>query len=413
MASLLITHIKSLAGTHSAGVLHLRGAAMKSLPQIDDAWLLVERGLIKDFGTMKDLPVEIKYDQQISAEGKFIIPAWCDSHTHLVFAASREEEFVMKIEGRSYEEIAAAGGGILNSARKVQVASEQELFDSASQRLEEVIRLGTGAIEIKSGYGLSVEGELKMLRVIRRLKDAFPIPVKATFLGAHAYPSDYKNDHAGYISKLINEMLPKIADEGLADYIDVFCEQGFFSLDDTSRILEAGAGFGLKAKIHANQLSATGAVETGVRHGALSVDHLEMMNEAALNSLSNSDTIATLLPSCSLFLGIPFADARSMLQKNIAVAVASDFNPGSTPSGNMNLVVSLACMRLKMLPEEAINAATINGAAAMELGDHYGSICKGKAANFILTSKIPSLAYLPYSFGSNHIDSVFINGKVF
>jgi imidazolonepropionase len=414
MSSLLITDIKGLVGTHLHDIRVLRGSEMHHLPILKDAWLLVENGLIKDFGEMRSLsPDDINPAHWISAEGKFLIPAWCDSHTHLVFAASREEEFVMKIKGQSYEEIAAAGGGILNSARKLQQATEDELFESAYNRLDDLIHLGTGAVEIKSGYGLSVESELKMLRVIRRLKEAAAIPVKATFLGAHAFPGSFKEDHEGYIKLLINDLLPKIASESLADYIDVFCEQGFFSIDETSRILEAGAKYGLKAKIHANQLSASGAVQTGVKYGALSVDHLEVMNETALNCLSNSDTIATLLPSCSLFLGIPFADARSMLQHNIAVAIASDFNPGSTPSGNMNLVVSLACMRLKMLPEEAINAATINGAAAMELSHSYGSLTRGKAANFIITKAIPSMAYLPYSFGSNNIDSVFINGKVY
>lgn len=414
MSSMLITHIKGLVGTHPGDVNLLRGVAMSNLPLLNDAWLLIEDGKIKDFGEMSSLPSQISnLSSQISAKGKFVLPAWCDSHTHLVFAASREEEFVMKIKGQSYEEIAEAGGGILNSARKLQKATEDELFESALQRLHDLIRLGTGAIEIKSGYGLTADSEMKMLRVIRRLREAAAIPVKATFLGAHAYPANFKEDHESYLNLLIKELIPQIAGEGLADYIDAFCEQGFFSVDETARILEAGTKHGLKAKIHANQLSASGAVETGVEHGALSVDHLEVMNEAALQSLNNSDTIATLLPSCSLFLGIPFADARSILNKNIAVAIASDFNPGSTPSGNMNLVVSLACMRLKMLPEEAINAATLNGAAAMELGYSHGSITKGKAANFIITKAIPSLAYLPYSFGSNNIERVFINGKVF
>lgn len=414
MSTLLITDIKGLAGTHQPGVHVLRGSEMNNLPMISNSWLYIEDGLIRDFGEMDSLPASIAgHGKQVSAKGKFILPAWCDSHTHLVFAASREEEFVMKIKGQSYEEIAAAGGGILNSARKVQEASEDELFDGALRRLDEVIRLGTGAIEIKSGYGLTVESELKMLRVIRRLREAALIPVKATFLGAHAYPEAFKNDHNGYIKLLIDDLLPQISAEGLADYIDVFCEQGFFSTDETSRILEAGARFGLKAKIHANQLSATGAVETGVANYALSVDHLEVMDEQALNSLENGNTIATVLPSCSLFLGIPFADTRSMLKRNIAVAIASDYNPGSTPSGNMNLVVSLACMRLKMLPEEAINAATLNGAAAMELSHSHGSITKGKAANLIVTREIPSLAFLPYSFGSNQIESVYINGKAY
>ena len=414
MSTLLITDIKALFGTHSPDTKLLRGLSMSSLPHQNNSWLLIEDGLFKDFGDMSDMPPHLaNITIQISAKDKFILPAWCDSHTHLVFAASREEEFVMKIKGQSYEEIAAAGGGILNSARKVQQASEEELFESAEQRLNEVIRLGTGAIEIKSGYGLTVASELKMLRVIRKLKERAAIPVRATFLGAHAFPSEFKTNHEGYVNILIEELVPLIADEGLAEYIDAFCEEGFFSVEETARILEAGAKHGLKAKIHANQLSAMGAVETGVDHDALSVDHLEVMNESALQSLKHSKTIATLLPSCSLFLGIPFANARSMIAQNIPVAIASDFNPGSTPSGNMNLVVSLACMRLKMLPEEAINAATLNGAAAMELSESYGSITRGKVANFFITKPIPSVSYLPYSFGSNLIESVFINGKIY
>ncbi len=414
MSSLLITHIKSLVGVHPNEVKVLRGKAMSNLPVLNDAWLLLEDGKIKDFGEMNSIPSQLTtYNTQLSAQGKFVFPSWCDSHTHLVFAASREEEFMMKIKGKTYEEIAASGGGILNSAKKIQKKTEEELFESASKRLDEVIHLGTGAIEIKSGYGLTLESELKMLRVIRKLKENFPIPVKATFLGAHAYPSEFKNNHEGYIKLIIEKLIPQIADEGLADYIDVFCEQGFFSVDETSRILEAGAHYGLKPKIHANQLSATGAVEVGVKYQALSVDHLEIMNSSATDTLKNSNTIATLLPSCSLFLGIPFADARSLINADIPIALASDFNPGSTPSGNMNLVVSLACMRQKMLPEEAINAATINGAAAMELSDTCGSITKGKLANLFITQPIPSLAYYPYSFGSDLIDQVIINGKIY
>ncbi len=411
---LLITHIKTLAGVYPEGTKVIRGKAMANLPVLNDAWLMMEDGKIKDFGGMDQIPDQISsLKSQVSVKGKFVFPAWCDSHTHLVFAASREEEFVMKINGKTYEEIAASGGGILNSAKKVQEKSEEELFESAAKRLDEVIRLGTGAIEIKSGYGLTLESELKILRVIRKLKETSPIPVKATFLGAHAYPSEFKNDHEGYLKLIIEKLIPQLADEGLADYIDVFCEQGFFSVDETSRILEAGARYGLKPKIHANQLSATGAVEVGVKHKALSVDHLEIMNNAATEALKNSDTIATLLPSCSLFLGIPFADARSLINADIPVALASDFNPGSAPSGNMNLVVSLACMRQKMLPGEAINAATLNGAAAMELAHTCGSITKGKLANLIIAKPIPSLAYYPYSFGSNLIDRVIINGKIY
>ncbi len=413
MSSLLITHIKGLAGLHPSGTKILRGSEMANFPVLENSWLLIENDLIKDFGSM-DLVPEFGDDlTEINASGKFVIPSWCDSHTHLVFAASREEEFVMKIQGKSYEDIAAAGGGILNSAAKLAHASEDELFESAYNRLQDVIKLGTGAIEIKSGYGLTFESEIKMLRVIRRIREKAPIPVKATFLGAHAYPKEYKSNHEGYLDILINKMLPAIADEGLADYADAFCEQGFFSVDETARVLEAAAKYGLKPKIHANQLSSSGAVEVSVKHEALSVDHLEVMDEKAIQCLADSETIATLLPSCSLFLGIPFADARTLINNNIAVALASDYNPGSTPSGNMNLVVALACMRLKMLPEEAMNAATLNGAAAMELNDMYGSISKGKKANFFITKKIPSLAFLPYSFGSNLIDQVILNGKIY
>lgn len=413
MKSLLITDIAQLAGLHPAAVFQLRGSEMVNLPVLENAWLLLENGRIKSFGPMDQLPELAESTERISANGGCVLPSWCDSHTHLVFAASREEEFVMKIKGKTYEEIAAAGGGILNSASKVQNATEEDLFQQAWLRLDELIRLGTGAIEIKSGYGLSHESELKMLRVIRKLKEKSPIPVKATFLGAHAYPQEYKSNHGGYIDLLINKILPQIAAEGLADYIDVFCEQGFFSLAETDQLLEAGEKHGLKAKIHANQLSASGAVELAVKHQALSVDHLEVMNELAFAALLKSDTIATLLPNCSLFLNIPFANVRELINNNVAVALASDFNPGSSPSGNMNLVLSLACMRMKMLPEEAINAATLNGAAAMELAADYGSIAPCKVANLIITKPIPSLAYLPYAFGSNLIDRIIVKGAIY
>lgn len=411
METSLFTNIHTLVGIHDANLRALRGADMAQLPNFKNAWLLVENGRIAAFGSMDALPSNASQVKQISLNGAWVFPSWCDSHTHLVFAASREDEFVLKIKGKSYEEIALAGGGILNSAQKIQACSEDELFVLAKERLQSVIAQGTGAIEIKSGYGLSVEGELKMLRVIKRLKEESPIPIKATFLGAHAYPKEFKDNHQGYINLLLHTLMPQIVAEGLADYIDVFCEQGFFSLDETEQILTAAAKLGLKAKIHANQLSASGAVELAVSHQALSVDHLEEMNEAAEDALATSSTIATLLPNCSLFLGIPFANARCLLAKNVCVALASDYNPGSSPSGNMNLVVSLACMRQKMLPEEAINAATLNGAAAMELSDNYGSLSVGKVANFFYTKALPSLAYLPYSFGENLIEGVIINGQ--
>ena len=414
MTPLLITNIKALVGIHSPDKRLLRGNQLAHLPVLENAYLLSENGRIKDFGSMADLHADTRSTcKELDASNKYVLPGWCDSHTHLIFAASREEEFVMKIQGKTYEDIAASGGGILNSARKLQKTSEEELFDAAAQRLKEVIRLGTIAIEIKSGYGLTVEAELKMLRVIRRLKETSPIPIKATFLGAHAFPDEFKRHHEGYLDQLINIMIPGLAGEGLADYIDVFCEKGFFSLSESDRILDCGAKYGLRPKIHVNQLSVSGGVQLGVKHNALSVDHLEMLDQEAISSVASSDTIATLLPSCSLFLGIPFADARALISANAVVALASDFNPGSTPSGNMNLVVSLACIRQKMLPEEAINAATLNGAAAMELSGEVGSIAINKRSNLIITKELPSLPYLPYAFGSNHIEQVVVNGKIY
>ncbi len=408
---LLIKNIKNLVGTHASDQKVLRGEFLKDLPSIENAWLTIENEKIAAFGSMNSMPENLNVTETIDAMGKFVLPAWCDSHTHIVFAAPREEEFVMKIGGKSYEEIAAAGGGILNSAQKLQNTSENDLYASASQRLKDLILLGTGAIEIKSGYGLTVDAELKMLRVIKRLKENFPIPIKATFLAAHAYPAIYKNDHEGYIRLIIDKMLPAIAEEKLADYIDVFCEKGFFSNEETETILNAGLKYGLKPKIHVNQLSISGGIQVGVKNNAVSVDHLEEMDDQAINSLANSATIGTMLPSCSFYLGIPFANARALINANAAVAIASDYNPGSTPSGNMNFVISLACIKLKMLPEEAINAATLNGAAALELSSDTGSITVGKKANFIITKQIPSLAFIPYSFGLPQIDAVYINGK--
>lgn len=411
---MLITNIKGLIGLHPKDKLVLRGNELSNLPVIENAWLLVENGLIKDFGEMDSIPSHISnLSSDISAEGRYVFPSWCDSHTHIVFAASREEEFAMKIQGKTYEEIAAAGGGILNSARKLQKATEDELFQSAALRLKQMILQGTGAVEIKSGYGLTTESEIKMLRVIRRLKDQFPIPVKATFLAAHAFPAEFKNNHQGYIDLIINEMLPLIAAEKLADYIDVFCEKGFFSVAETDRLLKAGAKYGLKPKIHANQLSVSGAIEVAVENGAISVDHLEESNEETIETLRNADTIVTLLPSCSFYLGIPFADAKGFIKTGLPVALATDYNPGSTPSGNMNFVVSLACIKMKMFPEQAINAATLNGAAAMQLSKDYGSIAVGKKANFFITKPMPSIAYLPYSFGESQVDKVILNGEIY
>lgn len=411
---MLITNIKGLVGVHPKEKLNLRGSELASLPVLENAWLLQENGLIKDFGLMSEIPSAILHlPSSVDATGKFVFPSWCDSHTHIVFAAPREEEFVMKIAGKTYEDIAAAGGGILNSARKLELATEDELFESASLRLKDMIRQGTGALEIKSGYGLTVASELKMLRVIKRLKSIFPIPIKATLLAAHAYPQAYKNDHQGYINLIINEILPAVAEEKLADYIDVFCEKGFFSVSETDEILSAAAKYGLKPKIHANQLSISGGVQIGVKHHAISVDHLEETDQAVLDSLANSETIATLLPSCSFYLGIPFANARGLINSNAIVALATDYNPGSTPSGNMNFVVSLGCIKLKMLPEEAINAVTLNGAAAMELSNEMGSISIGKKANLFITKVMPSVAFLPYSFGQSQIETVILNGEIY
>jgi len=407
-----ISNIKQLVGVREESKL-LKGNELSILPAIENAYLIVENGLIAEYGSMQNIKHQTSnFKLTIDATGQFILPCWCDSHTHLVFAASREEEFVDKIKGMSYEEIAAKGGGILNSAKKLNAMSEDELFNISWKRLNEVIKLGTGAIEIKSGYGLSVEGELKMLRVIKRLKEVSPIPIKATFLGAHTYPLEYRENHKGYIDLIINEMLPVIEKEKLADYIDVFCENGFFSPEETETICKAGMRQGLKAKIHANQLNFSGGVEIGIKLNAVSVDHLETVNGDIISKLANSQTIGTLLPTAAFFLRMPFQPARQIIDAGCAIALASDHNPGSSPSGNMNLVVAMSCTGMKMLPEEAINAATLNGAFAMELQDEAGSITVGKKANLIFTRPIPSLAYLPYAFGTNLIDKVMINGEI-
>lgn len=409
--AILIQNIKQLLNVREQTEV-LRSAALASLPAIDHAYLVIDGDEITDYGPMDGLKYRPEaFSSFVDAGGKIVLPSWCDSHTHLVFAGSREEEFVDKIRGLSYAEIAAKGGGILHSARKLNETSEDSLFNLSYQRLQEVIRLGTGAIEIKSGYGLTVEGELKMLRVIRRLKGASPIPIKATFLGAHTYPEAYRQDHEGYLRLIEEEMLPVIAKEGLADYIDVFCEEGFFSPVETERICKAGMRLGLKPKIHANQLSLSGGVQAGVKLGAVSVDHLETMDEAAIGALKDSATIGTLLPSAAFFLRMPFQPARQLIDAGCAIALATDFNPGSSPSGNMNFVVSLSCIQMKLLPGEAINAATVNGACAMELQHQVGSIARGKKANLILTKPCPSLAYLPYAFGSNMIEKVMLNGE--
>ena len=406
----LITNIAQLVNIREKNQL-LRGSDLKILPSLSNAYLLINNGAIESYGSMDELNAGItEAAETIDAKGSFVMPCWCDSHTHLVFAASREEEFVDKIKGMSYADIAARGGGILNSAAKLNAMPEETLYQLAKERLWKAIKTGTGAIEIKSGYGLSVAGELKMLRVIKRLKREAPIPIKATFLGAHSYPLEYKENHQGYINLIINEMLPVIAHEKLTDYIDVFCETGFFSPEETETICKAGIKIGLKPKIHANQLNLSGGVQAGVKLGAVSVDHLETMDEDTIKLLAASKTIGTLLPTAAFFLRMPFQPARQLIDAGCAIALASDFNPGSSPSYNMNLVVAMSCIQMKMLPEEAMNAATINGAYAMELENEAGSITVGKKANLIFTKPIPSLAYLPYSFGENLVDSVMIEG---
>lgn len=411
----LVVNIKSLYGIiEDAAVLKKSGKEMADLKSIDNAFLLIENGLIKDYGVYSDAVKQQHAGAElIDAAGGFVLPSFVDSHTHIVFAKSREEEFVMRIKGKSYEEIAEAGGGILNSAKKLQAMSEDELFEAAKARLFEVIRFGTGAIEIKSGYGLTVNDELKMLRVIKRLKDISPIAIKATFLGAHAVPAEYKQNRQGYIDLVINEMLPQVAEQQLADYCDVFCDQGFFTVEETDAILTAASRYGLKAKIHGNELGYTGGVQVAVKHNALSVDHLEYTGDAEIACLKSSNTMPVGLPNCSFFLGIPYAPGRKMIDAGLPFCLASDYNPGSSPNGRMSFVVALACTQAKLTPEEAINAATINGAYALELSASHGSITKGKQANVIITKPIPSLAYIPYSFGVDQVDRVLVKGEVF
>ena len=408
----LITNIAHLVNTREETTL-LRGAALAQLPFIENAFLLIEDGIIADYGPMYELALKIPQlpNHIIDAHEQFVLPAWCDSHTHIVFAKTREEEFIDKLKGASYAEIAAKGGGILNSANKLNKATEDELFDTAFKRIEEITKLGTGAIEIKSGYGLTVASELKMLRVIKKLKEKSNISIKATFLGAHTYPLAFKDNHQGYIDSIINEMLPVIAAEKLADYIDVFCEAGFFSPEEMETVCKAGVSYGLKPKLHVNQLNSIGGVKTAIKLNALSVDHLETMTDDDVKLLSGSNTIGTLLPTAAFFLRMPYQPARQLIDSGCAIALASDYNPGSSPSGNMNFVVALSCIQMKMLPEEAINAATINGAYAMELEKELGSVTIGKKANLIFTKPIPSLTYVPYSFGANLIDKVMINGE--
>lgn len=413
MARLLIKNAKALVGTFPEGVARVGGLSMAALPMIEDGWLLAENGRITALGPMSLFPGISDWSDLtvIDATGRYVLPGWCDPHTHTVFAAPREEEFVDRIRGLSYQEIAARGGGILNSARKLRAMSEDDLFAQAKVRLEELMRLGTVAVEIKSGYGLTLESELKMLRVARRLKAELPLQVKTTLLAAHALPPEFKEDRTAYLDLVCNEMIPAAAAEGLADFVDVFCETNYFTVAEMVRVLEAGAAHGLPGKVHVNQFTSIGAIQAAVQHQAVSVDHLEVMEESDLDALIGSNTIPTLLPSCSFFLRIPYAPARALMDRGLAVALASDHNPGSTPSGNLNLVLSLACIQARMLPEEAITALTLNAAAAMRVENELGSLTVGKRASLLITREIPSLAYLPYAFGADHLDTVFIDGK--
>lgn len=406
METRIFSHIKCIAGTHNPAAA-LRGNALATPAIIEDGYIIVEGEDIAETGSMRNF----KYQPAPVEVGTHVLPAWCDSHTHLVFAESREEEFLLKLKGTTYAEISARGGGILNSAKKINAYTEDQLFNLAWERLQRIAGMGTGAVEIKSGYGLSLEGELKMLRVIKRLKQKSRMPIKATFLGAHAYPEPYRTDHEGYIDLIINDMLPRIAAENLADYIDVFCEEGFFSPSEMIRICEAGRTVGLRPKLHVNQLNSIGGIEAGIQLDAVSMDHLETVTDEDISLLGRYAGISTLLPTPAFFLNMQMPPARALIAQNAAIALASDFNPGSSPSANMQLVISMACISMRMLPEEAIHAATINGAFAMGLHENYGSITPGKKANLIFTKPIPSLAYVPYAFGDDKISRVMIRGE--
>ncbi|RTY87336.1 imidazolonepropionase [Flavobacterium sp. RSP15] len=410
MTTLLI-NIKELLQIRETAIAKVSGAEMAILPTIKNAFLVISDNLIADFGSMVNLP-ELHADKIIDATGKIVLPSWCDSHTHIVYAGNREQEFVDRINGLTYEEISNCGGGILNSATKLNETPEDEIYNQSKVRLEEVMQLGTGAVEIKSGYGLTLDGELKMLRVVQRLSKNYPITIKATFLGAHAFPLEYATNHQGYIDLIINDMLPEIAKNKLADFIDVFCEAGYFTVEETRKIMEAGIKFGLKPKIHVNQFNSIGGIQAGIEYNALSVDHLEVMKPEDIKALKNTDTMPVALPSCSYFLSIPYTPARAMIAAGLPIALATDYNPGSTPSGNMNFVVATACIKMKMTPEEVINAATINGAYAMGISETHGSITIGKKANLIITKPITSYYQLPYAFGSTLIETVLIEGEI-
>ncbi|TCN66700.1 imidazolonepropionase [Acetobacteroides hydrogenigenes] len=407
---LLVKNIKKLVQIEDMPKTWVAGSDMKELPSIDDAYLYIYDGLFADFGPMSSCP-DHPDAEVVDATGCMVFPSFCDSHTHLVYAGSREIEYVDKIRGLSYEEIAKRGGGILNSAERLRAASEDELFESAMERINEIVSLGTGAVEVKSGYGLSTESELKMLRVIRRIRSESPITVKSTFLGAHAVPMEYRGRQSEYVDLIVKEMIPQVAAENLADYIDVFCDKGFFTVEETERMLEAAAKYGLRPKIHANELALSGGIQLGVKHSALSVDHLEFTGEEEIASLLDSTTMATLLPGAAFFLGMDYPPARKMIDAGLPVALASDYNPGSSPSGDMKFILSLACVKMRMVPEEAINAATINSAYAMGLSGTHGSISRGKIANFFITKPIPSYEYMPYAYTQKLVDRVFLNGK--
>ena len=387
------------------------GPQMKELPSLENAWLLLEDDVIHSFGNMSEIP-NFQDIKTLDCSGKTVLPSWCDSHTHLVYAGNREQEFVDRINGLSYQEIAASGGGIVNSAKKLQATTQTALFAQSEKRLQEVIQQGTGAIEIKSGYGLTTQAEMKMLRVAKQLGEKYNITVKTTFLGAHAIPPEFKDNKDGYLDLVCGEMMEKISSENLADYVDVFCEKGYFSVADTNRVLKAGKKQGLIAKTHVNQFTAMGGVAVSVKNDALSVDHLEVLNKQDITALQKSQTMPVALPLCSYFLSIPYTPGREIIDAGLPLALASDYNPGSSPSGNMNFVVATACIKMKLSPEEAINAATINGAYAMGLSESHGSITKGKKANLIITKEIPSYGFLPYAFGSNNIDQVILNGTL-
>ena len=412
---MLIINIKELCGIVEDGSLWKAGAAMSQVTRIKNAYLLIKGSKIADYGEMNSPKYQeylAKERKVVDAKGGLVLPAFCDSHTHLVYANSREMEFCDKIKGLSYEEIAKRGGGILNSAKATAAASEDELYESAMQRLDEIMHMGTGAVEIKSGYGLTTESELKLLRVIRRLKENYPMTIKSNFLGAHGIPMEYRGHQEDYVDLVINEMIPLVAAEDLADFIDVFCDKGFFTVEDTERILMAGIKYGMRPKIHANEMAVSGGVQVGVKYGAISVDHLEQMGQAEIEALKGSDTMPTILPGCAFFLNLPLSPARDMIKAGLPVAMASDFNPGTAPSGNMQFVMSCACIRYRLTPEEALNATTLNTAYAMDVSRELGSITKGKIANVMITKPMTQLEFMPYYYGANKVQTMILKGKV-